>query len=188
MATTRTSKPSALQGGLFDRNGQARRRPLKVKIPPPLEHDEQAALVTWARATARLQDDPDKREALELFHAIPNGAKLTRNYQKVSRKTGKPYTPPEALRLIAEGLTKGIEDLCLNWPLRNAEGFMTCAGFYIEMKRRGEKPREEQERVMSFHRRMGYRAGWFQSARAAAAAIVEHMKLERYAPLPAERG
>jgi hypothetical protein len=148
----------------------------------------QASAISWARETARLQTDPLKRQALELYHAIPNGAAVIRMQKPIiNRKTGRPLPPREALKLIAEGLTRGIEDTCLNWTLRDSFGHITCAGFYIEYKQPGKYPTKEQRAVMEFHRQMGYRAEWFTSPRSAALAIVEHMGLEKYGALPVER-
>ncbi len=82
------------------------------------EHQEQAALVTWARMTApRLPE-------LELLHAIPNGGWR-------HPATGK--------KLNAEGLKRGVPDLCL--PVAR-HGYH---GLYIEMKSQKGRVRKEQK-------------------------------------------
>lgn len=77
-------------------------------MPCPPEHDEQAAVVAWARAmTSRWPE-------LDLLHAIPNGA-----------RTGW----KQAKKLKREGLARGVPDLCL--PVAR-NGYH---GMYVEMKR-----------------------------------------------------
>ena len=166
---------------------KAQTRKTAARPKSPLEHWVQSTVISWARASAFLQKDPLKRAALDLYHAIPNGAQVIRMQKpKINPRTGKPYPPREALKLIEEGLTPGIEDTFLDWPVRNADGLIICAGFYIEYKRPGKKPTPRQVAVMNFHRALGYRAEWYDDPKLAALAIIEHMSLERYHTLPVE--
>jgi hypothetical protein len=52
---------------------------MTLQAQKPTEHEEQARLISWATASALVQTDPLKRDALERFHAIPNGAAVQRN-------------------------------------------------------------------------------------------------------------
>lgn len=171
-----------VQGGLFDRNGNVRRRPLTVKIPLPSEHEEQAALISWAADTESQQTDELKREALHWLFAIPNGAYVMRTAKtRINPRTGKPYPPKQAVKLKAEGVKKGVVDLRLDWATERH------TGLYIEMKQRGKRPAPEQVRFIKHQRRIGNRVEVCYTAREAASVIIEHMNLEVYAPLPQER-
>ena len=77
------------------------------KIKHPSEHSEQVALMTWARLQTK------KRPALKLLYAVPNAAKRS---------------PRLGAYMKAEGLTAGVPDLCLAWPLGG------YGGLYIELK------------------------------------------------------
>lgn len=93
------------------------------------EHDEQVAVVEYARA---------RWGALRGFmiYAIPNGG---------SRH------PAEAIRLRAEGVLKGIPDLCIPYPRGPFHGL------YIEMKRRkGGVVSPEQMATIEALRGLGY--------------------------------
>ena len=101
-----------------------------IKVRPS-EHEEQKAVVTWAKImTTRYPE-------LELIYAIPNGAKLP----YVGK--GKNRYSPQAMKLKAEGLHPGIPDLCL--PV-NRHGY---GALYIEMKVGYNKPSPEQESVIT---------------------------------------
>ena len=78
------------------------------KMPIPTEHQEQVALMQWAKLAEA------KYPELALLYAIPNGGK---RHIGVARK------------LRAEGVKSGVPDLCL--PVARA-GFH---GLYIELKR-----------------------------------------------------
>jgi hypothetical protein len=81
------------------------------------EHAEQAALFRWAEfARSRLPE-------LALLHAIPNGG----HRHKAT-----------AARLKAEGVKRGVPDVCLPVPRGGAHGL------YIELKTERGKPTPEQ--------------------------------------------
>ena len=110
------------------------------------EHAEQAALFRWAEfARSRLPE-------LVLLHAIPNGG----HRHKAT-----------AARLKAEGVKRGVPDLCLPVARNGAHGL------YIELKSERGKPTPEQLGWIRALRRQGYAAevcrGW-ESARS----MIEH--------------
>jgi hypothetical protein len=87
--------------------------------PCPTEHWEQVALMQWAAVRAR------QCPALNLLFAIPNGGDRH---------------PVVAAKLKAEGVKKGVPDLCL--PVARHG----CHGLYVEMKRvRGGAVSAEQD-------------------------------------------
>ncbi len=110
------------------------------------EHAEQAALFRWAEfARSRLPE-------LALLHAIPNG--------------GHRYKATAA-RLKAEGVKRGVPDVCLPVARSGAHGL------YIELKTERGKATPEQLGWIRALRRQGYVAevcrGW-ESARS----MIEH--------------
>jgi len=118
-----------------------RRRPSRQD-----EHAEQAALFRWAEfARSRLPE-------LVLLHAIPNGG----HRHKAT-----------AARLKAEGVKRGVPDVCLPVARNGAHGL------YIELKTERGKPTPEQLGWIRALRRQGYVAevcrGW-ESARS----MIEH--------------
>lgn len=117
----------------------------------PLEHDEQVALVAWARLEGR------RRPELALLVAIPNGGHRH---------------PAVAGKLRAEGVSAGFPDLFL--PAARGP----YHGCFIELKRRqsGNVTRDQH----AWHealRAQGYRVevcrGW-DAARAALLAYLAH--------------
>lgn len=113
------------------------------------EHAEQVALFRWASfAEVRWP-------ALALMHAIPNGG----HRNKVV-----------AARLKAEGVKRGVPDICLPFP---RGGFH---GLYIELKTRVHgRPSQEQRWWIEILRRAGYRAEVCRGWEAARAVIEEYM-------------
>lgn len=110
------------------------------------EHAEQAALFRWAEfARSRLPE-------LALLYAVPNGG----HRHKAT-----------AARLKAEGVKRGVPDVCLPVARGGAHGL------YIEIKTERGKPTPEQLGWIRALRRQGYAAevcrGW-ESARS----MIEH--------------
>lgn len=96
----------------------------------PKEHDEQVAVVRYARAKYG-------HVTGFLIFAIPNGG---------SRHIA------EARRLTCEGVTKGVPDLCIPFP----RGIYH--GLFIEMKRRkGGVVSPEQREICALLERNGYK-------------------------------
>lgn len=109
------------------------------------EHGEQAALFFWA-AMHRKQ-----WPVLEWMYAIPNGG-------------GR--SAVEGSRFKAEGVKKGVSDVCLPVAKRGYHGL------YIEMKRANGKPtdvKDEQGKFLEFVQLQGYYGcvcfGWEQASK-----------------------
>jgi hypothetical protein len=109
---------------------------MKTRSLIPTEHQIQAAVVAWRDTMVRAWP------ILQLLYAIPNGAKLPFRRKLLPNGKVKRYSP-EANKLIAEGLTKGIPDMHFAAPIIAMDGtgaFCTFfAGLYIEHKRPGGK-------------------------------------------------
>lgn len=80
----------------------------------------QRAIMKWANLAAKT--DP----RLETLYAIPNGAHVT----TINR-----------MRLVSEGLKKGMPDLCL--PVRSRDG--QYSNLFLEVKVKNSKPTEVQK-------------------------------------------
>lgn len=109
------------------------------------EHGEQAALFFWAAIHRKTWP------VLEWLYAIPNGG-------------GR--SPVEGSRLKAEGVKKGVSDVCLPVPRR------TFNGIYIEMKRKDGSVKDvkpEQGEFLEFVQSQGYYGcvcfGWEQASK-----------------------
>lgn len=104
----------------------------------PDEHTEQCRLIEWAGFAAA------QHPKLRMLYAIPNGGARHK---------------ATAAKLKAEGVRKGVPDLCL--PVARGPHH----GLYIELKRRqGSYPSEEQKQWLADLTTAGYRAevckGW----------------------------
>lgn len=85
----------------------------------PSEHQEQAGFVFWFR----------QRFPGVLIFAIPNGARVGMG---------------QAKKLVAEGLTRGIPDLCIpEWRL------------WVEMKKKGGTLSPDQKRIKAYLEGLG---------------------------------
>lgn len=116
------------------------------------EHDEQAAVIEWARWNA------GKCHCLDWLHAIPNGAQFGRD---------RKMAVIQANRLKAEGLTPGICDLFLPFAARGYHGF------YVEMKAPGKirEVRPGQADFMAYAESVGYLCQVHDSAQSAIEAL-----------------
>ena len=108
----------------------------------PTEMEEQTALLSWARLAQ------GKWPELALLYHVPNEGKRSRT---------------AGARMKAEGLKKGVPDLCL--PVARGG----CHGLYIELKRvRGGRVSDDQQRWLDALNEQGYFAtvcrGWQQAA------------------------
>ena len=112
------------------------------------EHQEQSALINWARMTEGTWPE------LELLHAIPLGGAR-------HPATGK--------KLKAEGVKKGVPDLCL--PVAR-HGYH---GLYIEMKVKGRYPSKEQKWWIAKLNEQGYQAVVCKGFNQAVDAITEYL-------------
>lgn len=114
----------------------------KDASPVPTESQEQQRLFQWAKMQS------GKYPELELMYHIPNEGKR-------SRITGR--------RMVAEGLKKGVPDICL--PVARGGSH----GLYIELKRTKDwKITQEQENWMRDLMGQGYEValciGWEKAA------------------------
>ena len=118
--------------------------------PLPSESVEQQRLFQWAAY------EYGKWPELRLMYHIPNEGKRTRG-------TGG--------RMRAEGLKKGVPDICL--PVaRNG-----CHGLYIEMKRQaGGRITPEQSRWMDDLHAQGYEVALCRGWEAASRIITDYLK------------
>lgn len=115
----------------------------RENLPVPAESVEQQCLFQWARMQA------GRWPELEMLYHVPNEG-----------KRGKVV----GARMVAEGLKRGVPDLCL--PVARGG----CHGLYIELKRqRGGRVTPEQGQWIGALVRGGYCAavccGWEEAAR-----------------------
>jgi hypothetical protein len=129
------------------------------------EHTEQCLVIEWAKWMAR-QD-----QRLDLLFAIPNGAKLP--YRRTPR--GARYSP-EAMRLIAEGLRRGVPDLFLPVPAID-NGQVAYCGLFIEMKDTGGRLTPDQKDTIERLRAMRYRVEVCYGADQAIRTIAQYLGL-----------
>lgn len=119
----------------------------------PTESVEQQCLIRWAAYQM------GKYPELALLFHVPNEGKR-------GKATGG--------RMIAEGLRKGVPDLCLPVPRGQ------YSGLFVEMKRReGGRVSPEQRWWIDRLREQGYRAEICKGWEAAAETILQYLKEER---------
>jgi hypothetical protein len=124
------------------------------------EHAEQCAVIEWRNWMVK------QEPRLALLHAITNGAKLP--YTRAAN--GARYSA-EAIRLISEGLTRGIPDLHLPVALDG------CHSLYIEMKSETGTLTDDQRRVIELLREQGNRVEVCYGADQAIRVISEYLGL-----------
>jgi hypothetical protein len=141
-----------------------------LRLARPSETQEQIALFAW-------RDTVVPREPrLALLYASANGgarpAKLVPD-----RATGGVKRISVAGKMLkAMGVTPGIPDLCLPWPMAGRGRYTIDAGLYIELKKSGLTPRQawaacsaEEQWWLEALAQGGYQAtvcsGWTQAAR-----------------------
>ena len=112
------------------------------------EHQEQAALFRWAGfAAARWPE-------LALLYAIPNGG---HRHKAV------------AARMKAEGVKRGVPDLCLPVPRGNHHGL------YVELKTADGSASRAQRQWLTALQRQGYRVAVCRGWEAARAFIEDYL-------------
>lgn len=127
--------------------------------PIPTESTEQQRLFLWARM------ESGRYPCLKKMYHIPNEGKRT-------RATGG--------RLRAEGLKKGMPDICL--PVARGSSH----GLYIEMKRlKDSNPTPEQEEWMDGLYQEGYCVAWCRGWESASMIILEYLKSGKVTYKPA---
>lgn len=124
------------------------------------EHAEQVALIQWCLTEARHTPD------LGLIYAVPNAGK----------REGK-----QGAWMVAEGLRRGMLDLCLPVPsLPNRDGEYTHS-FYLELKFGDNKPDPDQEWWISRLEARGHLVGVFWDWQLAAMALEDYVQVpQRY--------
>lgn len=119
------------------------------------EGEEQQKLFRWASIASNLLH----YEGLELLFHVPNEGKRTPSYG------GK---------LKAEGLKRGVADVCLPVPRGDYHGL------FFEMKYDKNKLTEEQERFLKGVKAQGYATWVCYSANEAIELIQKYYKLPKY--------
>jgi hypothetical protein len=102
------------------------------------EHGEQVAFFDYLRWRA------NQLPELAYVFAVPNGAKLPYTGE------GRERHSPEAQRLLAEGLTPGVPDICVPIPRGGYHGL------WIEMKFGRNGLSDEQKKFQEFLLGQGY--------------------------------
>lgn len=125
------------------------RRPVDGRAAGRTEHQEQAAVVSWWNVECYRYNLPQ----FALF-AIPNGGAR-------DVITGA--------RLKAEGVRRGIVDLCLAAPRGDYHGW------YGEMKVGTNKPSPDQQQVIEYLSQAGYKVEVHWTADSAIAAIKNYL-------------
>jgi len=126
---------------------------LQERAQNPLESEEQAALFEWAALSEKRMPE------LRMMYHIPNGG--LRN--KVV-----------AVRLTAQGVRRGVPDICL--PVARGE----MHGLYIELKRRKSgRTTAEQDDWIELLQAQGYAAIVCRGCNEAIAAIERYMQASR---------
>lgn len=106
------------------------------------EHQEQAALFAWATVMSGRQPE------LKLLYAIPNGAFMGGETAQAKLRGIQRYR-----KLEAEGLKKGVPDICLPCARQGYHGL------YIELKRiKGGTVSHEQKEWLAALNTEGYKA------------------------------
>lgn len=123
------------------------------------ESDHQIELFEWARNPFILKKYP----MLDLMFAINNGLKLSIG---------------QAVKAKRMGTNKGIPDTFLPFAKPSNDKAPSCAGLFIEMKKKGGKLSPEQKekiKKLSFY---GYKCVVCYSAKEAIDAIEDYLKNE----------
>jgi len=142
------------------------KRPAELLTPTPAERAviDQRVLPAqaWPQSEHLLQKHLIDRAnlhgtthpALRRLHAIPNGGGRSKS---------------EAGRLRAEGVRRGVSDLCL--PAPNAYSH----GLYLELKKRAGTPSPDQWDWLTYFHRAGYTALLCNDPETAWQAILNHL-------------
>ena len=132
---------------------QRRRSP----VAAPSEHHEQSLVCEWWRYACKGYGLPE----FSLF-SVPNGAHLAGDARGRAIKMAN---------LKRTGLRPGVPDLCLAVPRLD----IGAGALYVEMKRKPNKPSEDQEKVILYLRQRGYHCVIAWSVGEAIKAITEYL-------------
>lgn len=128
------------------------------------EFEEQATVVAWADYT-RLVIDGQVDSVGAWLHAVPNGEIFNSGRFTVEQRAAR------WRRLVKLGVRPGIPDLYFDLPRGPYHGWR------CEMKRRGERPSQEQRGRLLVLQAAGYAAHWFDSADKAIASLQAYVAL-----------
>jgi hypothetical protein len=83
-------------------------------------------------------------------------------------------------KMKAEGLTAGVSDLILAYPIFWVNNYDTYdkGGLWIELKEKGKKPTPLQTRFLKLMREVGYEADWRDSVDGAMAFIKYYLGMK----------
>lgn len=98
---------------------------------------------------------------LKWLHAIPNGGKRGKR---------------EAVILKREGVTAGIPDLFLPYPIHSESGQIVSAGLYIEVKAGKDSLRPAQRSFRDYATKAGYKYIVVKSAQSGIDSILEYLE------------
>jgi hypothetical protein len=144
------------------------------------EHDEQVTFFDWVRLNRQYAPNLEVRKAMKLCYANQTGAHM------VKAQAGK---------MKAEGMTKGILDINLDWPLfcpemwdiplnqRNRDNYnilgnLFLPGLRIEMKFGKNKLTKEQKEKKELLEEVGFKVAVCYSAVEAIRAVFEYLPFE----------
>jgi hypothetical protein len=149
------------------------------------EHQHQAAFFMWLRESSRLQTDEALRDALKWAHSIPNAAAGRKGFKT---RSGHVLPPLQAVKMKAEGLTKGVLDIRVDYVQRKyriggAINFDRKSGLVGEFKKPKEKMTDAQTEYAEFARTQNLHVCLWFSWQQAAVDVVNYMQLDRFAPI-----
>jgi hypothetical protein len=134
----------------------------------PTEHQEQVAVIQWAKAMHAVLPE------LKLLFAIPNGGMRPR--LKIFKKGKTIDISPEGQKLHREGVQPGVPDLML--PVAR-HGFH---GLFVEMKRKGESQSPAQEAWEALLLDQGYAVSVCRGADIAIAELSGYLSRKAWKP------
>jgi hypothetical protein len=150
---------------------------------PNNEHGVQSAFFNWVRKNRKLSPNEMIRDALKLCYAIPNG-----------------LSSKESQKAKMEGLTAGIPDVALSWPVvikspfsaiyehqdnrfyikGEGDGFLEfIPGLFIEMKYGKNTTSPIQKEKIALFRKAGYRCEVRKSTKAAIETVIDYLPFLR---------
>jgi len=138
------------------------------------EHDEQRTFFDWVRLNRWLAPNLEVRKAMKLCYSVPNGAHM-----------GK----AQAGKMVAEGMTKGILDVNLDWPIviydpkkHEPPQEDIKAGLRIEFKFGKNTLTKEQKEMKALLEEAGFKVAVCKSAQEGVRTVFKYLpfKVEDY--------
>ena len=134
------------------------------------EHDEQTTFFAWVELNREFAPNPEVRKVLKLCY---------------SNQTGAHMSKAQAAKMKAEGMTKGILDLNLDWSTKDAHEHQPMKihilyfGLRIEMKFGKNKLTPEQAEIKGLLEEAGYKVAVCYSAVEAIREVYEYLPFEK---------